>query len=561
MKGKHADSLLRLLVFLGMAISQGGCVSHSVTLTAKTLYQGYDARYVVLAENDSAVRFDPRLLDTDLDAKAWIITDPVDLHPSDGVLCRAGQVHRVRASIEADVPGTAGLAVHVRGTQDGLCPETWTAWEPIETPRAVFRPPGRFVQFRITLTAGSHGALPSVRRLRLIPEFEAEADWQGRVSALNGRIPQPACSPIAFHYARPDHPDIRWFRKVAELDKVVAGRKGDFEKLVALADYIGALPWKPSSPRIRGSGGRYEWDIRKTIEVRPDGTLALHGHCMSYSEAMVTACVALGYVSARHCAILGFREASHEVVEVWVPDRCQWVYLDPTMTQYYYDKQTRRPLNLLEMHDIVAAHFVPDGKDMAWFSDRTNRESRAAVRRVGGKNPIGARTGAYQFGKRTDGNYDWGWLHGYLAAGFVQMTPRNDFQQHPEAVPDAFEHYPGYADYPNWVDMKTPPRPGGEHWFTRKRDFYWSLDQASCVLTKKEEPELEVRLTQTMPFFDHYEIVFRTTVGERKQTLKRDGSNRMAWQLSEGSNEMRVIPVDEFGRRGLCSSLQLRYAH
>ena len=84
-------------------------------------------------------------------------------------------------------------------------------------------------------------------------------------------------------------------------------------------------------------------------------------------------------------------------------------------------------------------------------------------------------------------NYDWGWSHGYLAAGFVQMTPRNDFHSKPDKVSKRFEHGPGYDGYPFWVDAKTPPGRGINNWYTRLRDFYWTMDQASFKLKRTGE--------------------------------------------------------------------------
>ncbi len=543
-----------------LSMIQVGCISsNTVKFDANALYQGYDARYVRVSKRGETLQLDPRLFQTTLEKKGWVQTDPIDLNATEGLIALPGKTTGVAARMDVLSPDGASIEMAVRGTEDGVCSTNWTSWQNISAVGEPFTPPGRFVQFRAILTASSPEALPAISCLTLTPEFQAVPSWEGKLTVIKDDVQRPVLSPIDFKYGRPDHPDLVWFRKIAGLDDIVAGKKSDFERLVALNNWIGALPWKPHSPRIRGKDGHYEWDIRKVIEVGADGKLTLHGHCMSYSEAMVAACVAMGYTSARHCAVLGFREATHEVVEVWVPDMGKWVYLDPTMTQYYFDKETRQPLNLLGMHDIVSDSFVPDNKDMVWFSERKSKETRSIVRKVGGKKPIGACTGDYQFGKNTGGDYDWGFYHGYLAAGFVQITPRNDFQEHPEKVPKTFSHYPGYAGYPNWVDSKTPPRKGGENWFTRKRDFYWTLDQATLTLSMGDEPNLSVILGNTMPFFAMYEIALKTSKDMQTRTIPHDEPGRIVWRLNPGVNELLVTPVDEFGKRGISSTVRLKY--
>ena len=540
-------------------VFQVGCISRKMTLDAQALYHGYDARYVVPMKKGQGVQFDPRLFLSATEKKAWIVTDPILVAPSDSVLIKPGDLRYVDICMEADVPDSTSVTLEVRSADNAWSAKSWTSWKRLAGMEEKLLNPNRFIQVRATLTASSSAVLPVLHRLVLTPKFHHGTSWNGSVTILDHHLQKPIRSPLVFHYGRPDHPDLVWLRKVAGLDGVIAGKKTDFQKLLALNDWAGALPWKPKSPRIRGEDGHYVWDIRKTIERGDDGLLTLHGHCMSYSQAFVAACVSMGYVSARHCAVLGFREASHEVAEVWVPDMKKWVYMDPTMTQYYYDKDTKRPLNLLEMHDIVSATFVPEDKDMRWFSERKNKESRAVVRRIGGKTPIRARTGDYQFGTRTGGEYDWGWFHGYLTAGFIQITPRNDFQQHPEAVPNGFSHYPGYACYPNWVDVKTPPRSGGENWFTRKRDYYWTLDQATLVISKGRESQLSVMFGNTMPFFARYEILLQKNKHKETRIIRCGEPARLIWTLGEGVNDLSVTPIDEFGKRGLASSIRVRY--
>ena len=143
-------------------------------------------------------------------------------------------------------------------------------------------------------------------------------------------------------------------------------------------------------------------------------------------------------------------------------------------------------------------------------------------------------------------------LDRYLASGFVQMTPRNDFNSDPKANPKAFEHGPGYAGYPNWVDDKTPPSRGASNYFTRLRDFYWTQDQASFKLTRTGEDEISVELGNSMPFFKKYVVKIDGT------ELKDEVKSPLVWKLKTGDNKLEVVPVDEFGKVGLPSTATVK---
>jgi hypothetical protein len=156
-------------------------------------------------------------------------------------------------------------------------------------------------------------------------------------------------------------------------------------------------------------------------------------------------------------------------------------------------------------------------------------------------------------------DYDWGWNHGYLAAGFVQLTPRNDFHSHPEA---ASRHFGGAArlladGYPYWVDDKTPPKKEGNrqvtNWYTRPRDFYWTLDQATLDLVKEREGTLLVEFGHSMPFFERYRVAVD---GTEVQAVTQP----FPWKLRPGINRLEVSPVSASGKIGGRSLVEVRYA-
>jgi hypothetical protein len=527
-----------------------GAERQAVSLNVADLHAGFEARKVVLEGERLAL--DPRVFRFGAERRGVVATDPVDLGPSEGLIGLPATVRSVAIEVQADVPEGAAVTLEARSGVNPLDTAQWSPWQRLDGLKATVEPlAGRCLQVRVTLTASSAERVPALRRLVLLPTVRPGRAWRGTLEVAEQKIRRIVRSPIEFHYERPDQEQIVRFRKLARLDAVVAGARDDFEKLVKLMHWVGSCTDDRTTRRER-NGRVYTWDIARVFTIE-DGTPTVHGHCMSYAEVMVSAAVALGYVGARHMAICGFREASHEVCDIWVPSLGKWVYFDPSLTQTYFDKATHSPLNLIEMHTVVADTFLRGGEDMHWWRQRGSQATRDRVRGIGGQKPIGCRTGPWHYGKPAKPDYDWGFYHGYLAAGFVQMTPRNDFQSHPEAVPRQFEHYPGYAGYPFWVDAKTPPTRGGHNWYTRHRDFYWTLDQAGLRLVQADEGELRVELGHSMPFFKSYRIrADGRAVGE--------AGSPFIWRLKPGRNHLAVAPVDEFGKVGLASQVTVRYA-
>jgi hypothetical protein len=510
---------------------------------------------VVLSPDGQALYLDKRALRVRRGPQGVIVTDPIHVGLGSEAVALQTRIPRLAVRLSADVPEGASVKLELRSGANPLDTADWRPWEGIEGLDGEIRNlAGQYVQARITLRARSPELLPSLLGLELKAVQESHRMWHGKLSLVKADVRKIVRSPIDFKYERPDHPTLVRFRKASRLDEVVAGGKDDFEKMVKLMDWVGSCRNVRGTRRERVNGA-YAWDIDKVFAVTKEGP-TVYGHCMSYAEVMITALCALGYVGARHMADVGFRDMSHEIVDAWVPSLGKWVHFDPSLAMYYYDKKTKVPLNMIEMHKVVVDKFLREGEDVNWLRPRREGPSYQRVRQVGGRKHIGAYTGGWRYGERMKPNYDWGWSHGYLAAGFVQMTPRNDFHSHPEAASKRFEHYPGYDNYPYWVDAKTPPRRGVTNWYTRMRDFYWTLDQAAFRLIADEKVEglVHVLLGQSMPFFDHY----RVTIDGGKPQKSR--ATDFAWRLKPGENRLSVVPVDKYGKTGLGSSIAIRYA-
>lgn len=551
--------LIGLMVCVGMVTQVWAAdpVTVKKELKPADLYNGFEARKVVLDEAGGKVALDKRVFKFGKDKIGVITTDPLDVGPGQGLIAQAAEVKKISVKVDATVEGGT-VKVETRTGASLFDQSKWSEWATLgQLSGVVEKPAGRYLQVRLTLEAKEEKDAPAVSKVTLEAETVPAAAVPAGIKVADSKIETIVRSPIDFKYERPDQEKLVKFRKAINLDAVVAEGKTDFDKLVLLMDWVGSCK-NDRTVKKNITKGYYAWDIEAVADIteksegeKKVGKATIYGHCMSYAEVMSIAASALGYKS-RHMAVVGFKEASHEVVEAWTPSLKKWIYYDPSLCNYYTDKQTKQPLNIIEQHNIVAKTFVPEGKDMNWFIGHQNQETRALVKKIGGKSPIDARIGAWKYGEPMPADYDWGWSHGYLADGFIQMTPRNDFHANPDANPKKFQEYPGYAGYPFWVDEKTPPRKGVNNWYTRMRDFYWTLDQASLALTSSVDgsKKMAVEFGNSMPFFKAYQV-------KVNGQAVADAKTPFTWELKAGENKLEVAPVDEFGMVGAASTVSV----
>ena len=536
------------IILMVVCVAVAGA-STEIKLTGKDLYAGFEARKVLPNEETGGVKLDVRIFKYGKTREGRIVTDPVALLPVvDGITANA-TVKALDVEVQAKLPAGAVVAVEVRTGPSCFTDKGWSNWQKLSGLKGQSaNPAGSYAQVRMILTADSKENLPEITALVLRPDLNVGSAWKKTAKVVEDKIQKIVRSPIVFHHERQDNPTLSKFRKTVGLDKVVEGAKDDFDALVKIQD------WVSQSANTRVKGIKYRWNIEKTMTVTADAAdkRSIQGNCMSYSQVMTDAVAAMGF-KVRHMAVMGFRQMSHEVVEVWVPSLGKWIFFDPSLANYYYDLETKAPLNVLEIHDIILNKFLYDERTMKWFSRNKSQGTRNRVKQVGGQKHIGCRMGGWVYGKPMSPDYNWGFKHGWLAHGYVQMTPRNDFYTHPKAAKLSFGAYPGYGGHPFWVDAKTPPKKHIDNWFTRKRDFYWTLDQASLVLVGTDKDGvLSVELGNSMPFFKSYDLKVDG------KTVKSDG-DIFNWKLKSGKNVLEVVPMDEFGKPGTGSSVAVTY--
>lgn len=460
------------------------------------------------------------------------------------VLPRPIVADSVSFKVEADVPPGASFRLLLRsGSTRFPRAETWSQWTTLAPEQMAAAPlGGRFFQFQLELKTADPLVSPRLFALDLQSAWRA-APASG-VYLTRSDNQQIVESPIPFAYEAADLPALKRFRERHKLDAVVAGAQTEFEIILRLRHWVA----QQRNEREQFRTEYPAWDADDILRQTSQGQ-CLIGHCMQYSLVFLQACRAFG-IQGRHFTIDGFRDMGHEIAEVWSRDFRKWVYMDASLDCHYFDKETGTPLNLLELHRVFVETFYREGETLLNVSPA---EISARVRAVGKHVPIDCVEGGFSYGT-PKASHAWWWEHGYLAAGFLRMTPRNNFLSALAPLPlnqgNGGRDWDGFI---SWEDSRTPRMAVHTNHTDKDRDLYWTLNQAQIALDYSDASSaLQVELKNSMPFFRKF--FARINDGEWQEV-----SSSFAWKLIVGTNRLEVKPVDRMGREGIISWVEVNY--
>jgi len=101
--------LVGLAVLVGCALppvwgERGSARAGELTLSAKDLYGGLEARKVLLDKAGEKLVLDERVLKFGKEKEGRAVTDPIDLGPAEGLIGLGGAVGSVEIEVKAEVP-------------------------------------------------------------------------------------------------------------------------------------------------------------------------------------------------------------------------------------------------------------------------------------------------------------------------------------------------------------------------------------------------------------------------------------------------------------------------
>jgi hypothetical protein len=319
------------------------------------------------------------------------------------------------------------------------------------------------------------------------------------------------------------HPRLTELRERYKLEEVVKGCTTDLQRMEKLAIWS-------SQQWTKGHLGKIypKWDALEILKLHEDGT-PTGGFCQQYNIVFLQACQSFGMVG--RCVSIGAGDhgvnirSGHEVVEVWSNELNKWVYVDGQAAWYFVDKETRTPLNLLELRE----------RQIAALREKPFRETEVIVL---AKSP-----------------YEWKGLQEWPAFCELRMIPHTQFLDGKLPLP-LNQGMRGWfwTGHRVWTDDLMPASILYDKRITNPRDWNFTVNHTQFWLTQREtEGELDVRLAHNMPSFEHY--VFKIGEGE-EQIEKR---SNLTWRLHKGENRFQVQAVNKLGLRGPASWAKVKW--
>ncbi len=473
------------------------------------------------------------------------ISPVMDATGDTSALKRNINLKSVKFSDGIDIPENTKAALQVRfGASPREDDPSWMPWASLAcSGEYTDLEKRRYFQWKAILATSNPLASPRIR------SFSVESSWDcvspNRELGIcvnvmrDGHVSR---SSYPFQYENLLHSELEKFRENAQLDEIVKGAGGEFEVMMRL------LNW---AYRIPVTEDRYSWNWNDTVKLEKDenGIPRLQTYkkrrrdamCLHSNQALIGAFLSLGY-QARHVNIHSEAVNGHEVTEVWSNEFNKWIYMDATRDYYYFDPETGTPLNMLEIHDRLAA-FVPRVETWSHpFAPEMGPDILAQI-------PVGIRNGHNPFSVVADGR-------GILKIfGHFRIIPRNDFLSNPFPVPvHTGMTMWGWDGFLNWYDDKFPKRWEYQRYTNRPVDFYEPLNQAEIVLAETDvSGVLSVDTKTFTPGFETFVVSLDggEWVAEKEPSWK--------WPLRAGKNRLEARTRNVRGVLGPISSLDVTY--
>ena len=457
------------------------------------------------------------------------------------------EISRTHIMFDTDVPVDTDVAVFVRFGSNPLSEDaSWSEWEKVNIrDGASDNENRRYFQWKAELSTDNPLKSPLLKGITISTEWKKLSSNEGagvQVNVIHNC--HVARSSYISAYEDLLHPGLKTFRENHKLDRIIKGATSEFEIMMRL------LNW---AYRIPVSSEEYSWDWNKVTIIKKgkDGIPELQtdykgrrrdAMCLYSNQALIAALLSMGF-QARHINIHSEGVSGHEVTEVWSNEFNKWIYMDATRDYYYFDKDTGIPMNLLEIHNLLACE-VPRVETIEHpFVPEMGEEVAARIR-------IGMREGDNPFSIVEDGR------HLLEIMGYFRIIPRNDFLSNPYPVPvHTGNTMWGWCGFLNYYDEKFPKRREYQIQTNRTIDFYEPLNQAEVFLSEIDERGvLEVEVdTFTPGGFD----TFLVQVNGEDWDERRE--QKWLWALKYGMNTIKVRTRNVRGVLGPVSHIKVTY--
>lgn len=440
----------------------------------------------------------------------------------------------------------------------------WTEWQSLDGNSVPNRFLNRFIQFEFGFEKNTGGRSP------VLNGFYIRSGWRidsargsciSLVSGINHRIVRQS---LYFQHENPSLAALQKFRRKYQLDKVVEGTLTEWDKIKRIRGWVAGLwDWYLPNEELPDM---VAWDGSEILDSanKRDKSHPIGGFCLYYAIVFAQACQSFG-IPARIVTLNYSIWGGHEVAEVWSRDYEKWVMIDAQFDALFYDRKTRVPSSVLELHKIFLDTYY-SGKDIVdrdkWTIEDRNRRSGSIdpgrlpiAMELGGNAHSGKLTGTYVWWKSVPDTAAPGYSGGYgfFNAAEVRWFPRSNWLSEPTPMPVTHgrTHW-GWDGYLCWTDPKTPETPEHRHFIRRESDMYGRLFMVDFSAEKVVEGGLGIDMVTDSPGFQSFEIIANGNKIQLSQST-------YLWKLRPGKNRLEVRSVDILGNRGPASKIVVDY--
>ncbi|MEO8766575.1 MAG: transglutaminase-like domain-containing protein [Ginsengibacter sp.] len=498
----------------------------------------------------------------------WLQTPVINLAETaiKGVLYFPSRVTSTQIKLDSICSGGSKLILYIRSGNTHL-PEVdkWTDWRILSNGMLPSDLHDRFIQLKLSFKSNSGIATPQMLSLSLHSQWTNPLPGVSKEIAVTGGINYAMIrSSFPFQNEIPTYPALRELRKKYHLDKIVEGAHSEWEKIKLLQDWVAGLwEWYMPDPELPDM---VTWDAQDVLSTtdRKGKPKKIGGFCLYYNIVFVQACQSLG-IAARIVNINYSVLGGHEVSEVWSRDFGKWVMIDGQFDNIYYDRKTKVPLSVLELHTVFLDTYYP-GKEVidrdAWnIQDRDRRSENIDPSKL----PIYMESGGHALSNHIGKDYVW-WKvvlnkdapgysggYGFFNTAEVRWLPRSNWLSQPLPMPIAHGvlHWP-WDGYLEWTDAMTPESPEHRYFVRRESDMYGRLFTVDFSAQAAEKGFVHISMATDSPGFAYFEL---SNNGRPVTTPKHE----YLWKLTPGLNNLELRSVDVFGNRGAMSNLSIKY--
>jgi len=412
----------------------------------------------------------------------------------------------------------------------------WSDWQAA----AVAVPEGhRYVQWKAVLSSSDSAKTPLLRSVAVQAKVRRQQTppWASTLKVVSCHNEEIRYTSLPFAYEDPLHPRLVALRHKFKLDAVVSGAATETEQLVKLRDWV-AHQWKFKPPEENYPA----WDADEILTRKC-------GFCVQYAIVLMQSAISLGH-QARF--VFGhnpgaFDGGGHEVCEIWSNEHRKWILFDVNQNWHYVAPQTKVPLSMLEVHDLVLNTYY-GGRPATCEQRPGKRLPSDALAICYGTElspgiPPQGRENHYANGRYTAPTR---WL-------LVYYMPRNNFYEKPYPQPKTQGCHWDWSEYWCWEDALTPKQWPYRHFTARRSDLDWTINQVRFDATLTDRPgSLAIQMGTVTPYFDTFLVKVDAQVWKKS-------SRAFTWELHAGRNRLEMRIRNKARVAGPVSLLEVEY--